>query len=59
MGLLADDSNREKLEAIRTAGKDDVKSAIFERATHGDVGAARLAIQWLTEAGKGSRKIGY
>ena len=52
-------SNREKLEAIRTTGKDDVKSAIFERATHGDVGAARLAIQWLTEAGKGSRKIGY
>jgi hypothetical protein len=53
------DANREKLEAIRTAGKDDVKNTIFERALAGDCGAARLAIQWLTEAGRGARKVGY
>jgi hypothetical protein len=56
---LADDGNREKLEAIRAAGKDDVKSAVYERAIHGDVGAARLSMEWLREAGRNGRKLGY
>jgi hypothetical protein len=56
---LAIDDNREMLTAIRIAGKDDVKNAIFQRAMAGDTGAARLAISWLNEAGKNSRKLGY
>jgi hypothetical protein len=56
---LAIDENREMLQAIRVAGKDDVKNAIFERAMAGDTGAARLAISWLNEAAKNSRKLGY
>jgi hypothetical protein len=54
---LAEDSNREKLQAIRIAGKDDVRVAIYERACHGDVGAARLALEWLSEAGRNSRQL--
>lgn len=56
---LSLDENREMLAAIRVSGKDDVKAAVYERALAGDVGAARLAISWLTEAGKNSRKLGY
>jgi hypothetical protein len=53
--LLAQGANHEALNAIRVSGKDDVKSAIFERALHGDVAACRLAISWLHESGRNSR----